>query len=58
VKYMIAQASSAKELEEKVTRLLEEGWEPLGGISISVSKTQNEEYAIWVEWWAQAMVIR
>ena len=38
MKYMVVQAESLKELEEKVNSLLEKGWEPLGGVAIILTK--------------------
>jgi hypothetical protein len=49
--YLVVEAQSAKELQEKVQKYITEGWEPVGGIAVAKG---------WMEPWryCQAMVMR
>lgn len=49
--YMIAEASSAAELESKVNVLLQQGWELQGGLSVAT-------YGAGQWWYYQALVRR
>lgn len=52
MQYKIVFEATAKELESKVNELLNKGWEPLGGVSVSETLEQNvgvfnrEEYSM------------
>ena len=35
MKYLIAEAYSARDLQEKVQQHIDQGWEPLGGLSVA-----------------------
>ena len=49
--YLVVEAQSAKELQEKVQKYITEGWEPVGGIAVAKGR--------WVSWrYCQAMVMR
>jgi hypothetical protein len=47
--YAIVEAQSAEDLQQKVQTLMDEGWEPQGGLSVGT-------YAAGVWWYYQAMV--
>jgi len=47
--YHIVEAQSAAQLQEKVQELIDQGWQPQGGISVAT-------YAAGTWWYYQAMV--
>ena len=51
MKYLIIEATSAQVLQEKVQQQIDEGWEPLGGLSVATSGA-----GAW--WYYQAVVKR
>jgi hypothetical protein len=51
LKYLIAEANSAPVLQEKVQEYLEQGWEPLGGVSVAT-------YGAGTWWYYQALIKR
>jgi hypothetical protein len=51
MRYQIVEASSAQELQQKVQDLINDGWEPLGGLSVAT-------YGAGAWWYYQAMVLR
>lgn len=51
MEYLIAEAQSAQLLQEKVQQYLDEGWEPLGGLSVAT-------YAAGAWWYYQALIKR
>jgi hypothetical protein len=51
MKYLIAEANSAHALQEKVQQYIEQGWEPLGGVSVAT-------YGAGTWWYYQALVKR
>lgn len=51
MKYLIAEANSARDLQAKVQHYIEEGWEPLGGLSVAT-------YAAGAWWYYQALIKR
>ncbi len=67
MKYRIAYAENASKLEVEVNKLMDEGWQPIGGIAAmsetsSISGSQDE-YAFdgnifTYEWLYQAMIFR
>lgn len=48
MKYIVVQESSLKTLTETVTEMLQQGWKPLGGVSMAVDQGRHE--------YAQAMI--
>ena len=48
--YRICEADSAKKLERRVNRLIEEGWRPSGSLAVA----QSHQSAKW--WFYQAMI--
>lgn len=48
MKYLIAEATSARALQEKVQQYLEQCWEPLGGLSVAT-------YGAGAWWYYQAL---
>jgi len=51
MKYRIAEANSAHDLQKKVQQLIEQGWEPLGGLSVAT-------YGAGMWWYYQALIKR
>lgn len=51
MKYLIVEATSAGVLQEKVQQYIDEGWEPLGGLSVAT-------YAAGAWWYYQALIKR
>jgi uncharacterized protein DUF1737 len=51
MKYLIAEANSARVLQEKVQQYIEQGWEPLGGVSVAT-------YGAGTWWYYQALIKR
>jgi uncharacterized protein DUF1737 len=51
MKYLIAEANSAADLQKKVQKYIEEGWEPLGGVSVAT-------YGALTWWYYQALIKR
>ncbi len=51
MKYLVVEASSAGELQGKVQGYIDQGWEPLGGLSVAT-------YGAGTWWYYQAMVQR
>lgn len=51
MKYLVVEAQSARELQEKVQHYIDSGWEPQGGLSVATYGMGN-----W--WYYQAMVMR
>lgn len=49
MKYMIVEATSAQILQEKVQQYIDEGWEPLGGLSVAT-------YGAGAWWYYQALI--
>jgi len=49
--YHVVEAQSAVQLQENVQSLIDQGWEPLGGISVAT-------YAAGAWWYYQAMIKR
>ncbi len=49
--YLVVEAKSAADLQERVRGLIAEGWEPQGGLSVATYSAGN-----W--WYYQAMVRR
>lgn len=39
--YMIAEAKRSSELEREVRKFIEEGWLPLGGVSVAITENMN-----------------
>ena len=52
VDYTVAYKDSVGNLEKLVTNMMEEDWQPLGGVAVSLSESDKYRYVIW----AQAMV--
>ena len=51
MRYLVVEAQSAKELQEKVQKYITEGWEPVRGIAVAKGR--------WMDWrYCQAMVMR
>jgi hypothetical protein len=48
MKYLIVEATSARGLQEKVQQYIDEGWEPLGGLSVAT-------YGAGAWWYYQAI---
>jgi hypothetical protein len=42
VTYLIVEASTASALEERVQRKQQEGWEPLGGVSVTAASWRDD----------------
>ena len=53
MKYDIITADSAKYLGESVNEMLARGWQLQGGVSVSLSETDEYRHQIW----AQAMTL-
>ena len=51
MKYLIVEATSARVLQEKVQQHIDEGWEPLGGLSVAT-------YGAGAWWYYQALIKR
>jgi len=51
MKYLIAEATSVRALQEKVQQYIEQGWEPLGGLSVAT-------YGAGAWWYYQALIKR
>jgi len=51
--YKIIHGKTPEDLEKKVNALIQQGWKPLGGVSITM-RTQPDGAGNW--WVAQAMV--
>jgi Domain of unknown function (DUF1737) len=51
MKYRVVEAQSASELQKKVQKLIQDGWEPQGGLSVAT-------YAAGAWWYYQAVVSR
>jgi len=51
MKYLIAEANSARDLQAKVQQYIEQGWEPIGGLSVATFGVGN-----W--WYYQALIKR
>jgi len=51
MRYLVVEAQSADELQQKVQGHITAGWEPLGGIAVATHGALN-----W--WYYQAMVMR
>ena len=51
MRYLIAEANSARDLQEKVQQHIEQGWEPLGGLSVAT-------YGAGMWWYYQALIKR
>ena len=51
MKYIIAEANSARDLQAKVQQHIEQGWEPLGGLSVAT-------YGAGMWWYYQALIKR
>jgi hypothetical protein len=51
MEYRIAEADSRKELQEKVNRLLAEGWDLQGGVCVSFSPQSGK-------WWFYQALVR
>ena len=51
MKYLIAEATSAHDLQAKVQQYMEQGWEPLGGLSVAT-------YGAGAWWYYQALIKR
>jgi hypothetical protein len=51
MKYVVVEAQSADELQHKVQALIDQGWEPQGGVSVATHSA-----GVW--WYFQAMVQR
>ena len=54
MEYTILTRSEARSLEEDVQAMIAQGWEPLGGVSCSLSETTDERWLLF----AQAMIKR
>ena len=46
MKYRVVEATSCEVLGEIVNKLISEGWEPTGGVSISLSESDEYEYFV------------
>lgn len=51
MRYTVVEAQSAGDLRRKVQELIDQGWEPLGGLSVAT-------YAAGAWWYFQALVQR
>jgi hypothetical protein len=51
--YTVVEAQSAEQLQEQVQALLNEGWQPQGGIAVAIA-----DYAGVPSWYYQAMIRR
>lgn len=51
MKYLVVEANSADELQRQVQQYIEQGWEPLGGLSVAT-------YGAGTWWYYQAMILR
>jgi hypothetical protein len=51
MKYLIAEANSVLDLQKKVQQYIEQGWEPLGGLSVAT-------YGALSWWYYQALIKR
>ena len=51
MKYLIAEANSARDLQAKVQQYIEQGWEPIGGLSVAT-------YGVGSWWYYQALIKR
>lgn len=51
MRYTVVEATSARELARKVQDLIDQGWEPQGGVSVAT-------YALGVWWYFQALMLR
>ena len=51
MKYQIAEANSVRDLQKKVPEYIEQGWEPLGGVSVAT-------YGALTWWYYQALIKR
>jgi len=51
MRYLVVEAQSAEELQQKVQEYITAGWEPLGGLAVS-------NHGAWNYWYYQAMVMR
>jgi hypothetical protein len=49
MQYFVVEAQSAKSLQEQVQNLLDQGWEPHGGMSVAT-------YAAGTWWYFQALI--
>jgi hypothetical protein len=49
--YHLVEAQSAAQLQENVQSLIDEGWEPLGGVAVAT-------YGAGLWWYYQAMIRR
>jgi len=49
MRYLTVEATSAQVLQEKVQQHLDEGWEPLGGLSVAM-------YGAGAWWYYQALI--
>ncbi len=44
MRYMVVEEESAEDLQEKVQALIDEGWEPQGGISVATNSALSWYY--------------
>ena len=51
MQYLVVEAGSAADLQAQVQNYIEQGWEPLGGLSVATCGV-----GLW--WYYQAMIIR
>jgi hypothetical protein len=51
MKYLIAEANSARDLQQKVQEYIDQGWEPIGGLSVAT-------YGVGAWWYYQALIKR
>jgi hypothetical protein len=54
MEYTIVTTDAARSLETHVQTMIGKGWEPLGGVSCSLSETSEERWLLF----AQAMIKR
>jgi hypothetical protein len=54
MEYAIVGSADAHEVAENVQKLIEKGWEPLGGVSCGLSENEDYRYVMF----AQAMIKR
>jgi hypothetical protein len=51
--YQVVEAQTAGQLQESVQALIDEGWEPQGGVAVAIDP---HSYAAAPSWYCQAMI--
>ena len=44
IEYAVIEAMNVKDLAEEVNKKIADGWTPIGGVSVSLSESDNYQY--------------